>query len=352
MFDFVHRLLGTQRPTNPTRLPDIDFRTLAENSNDVIVRCGKDGIATYVSPSSLRLFGKAPQEMIGKSHLDFVVPEDLPALRAAGARHVAGDPRGLVVFRVRRTDGALVWVEGSGKSVIDPETGDKSLVIVMRDITERKEAEQKLAELALTDGLTGLPNRRAFDVGLNKEWHRSQQTQSPLSLLLLDVDQFKAFNDDYGHQAGDECLRVVASTIQEVSRREGDIAARYGGEEFAVILPKTVSSHAVTIAETIRTAVEKLRLPHKSNIEGGGFCTISVGAACAPSKIGGSVQMPAGLLQAADVALYKAKQQGRNRTEVDSLLTSNEGSTSVEQLNRVRDRRRRKQDEGYCRERR
>jgi diguanylate cyclase (GGDEF)-like protein len=223
-----------------------------------------------------------------------------------------------------RKDGTIIWVEGSGRMVSDPDKGSVDFVIVMRDITERKALETKLSALALTDGLTGLANRRAFDETLESEWRRAKRAGKELSLLLLDLDRFKAFNDQYGHQVGDDCLRAVAATIGKTLRRAGDLAARYGGEEIAIILPETDSAAAVGIANAVRAAVEALCIPHVENTEGGQRVTVSIGAATALSRVGGSVQMPAGLLQAADMALYKAKQKGRNRVETGLLLTADQ----------------------------
>lgn len=304
----------------------VDFKMLAEGSNDVIFRCGVDGTAFYVSPSSVQLFGWTPAEMVGKGPADFVVPEDLPAIMAAQGNHEAGGDSSVVSYRVRRKDGSTVWVEGSARMVNDPVTGDHNLVIAMRDISDRKQLEDRLYELATTDGLTGLANRRAFDEALDTEWRRTKRASGQLSLLLIDLDYFKGFNDHYGHQVGDDCLRAVASTIRTTVRRPGDLPARYGGEEMAVILPNTDMPGAVTIAETIRAAVEALRIPHAEN---GALklVTISTGVATALSRVGGSIQMPAGLLQAADIALYKAKSNGRNRVET-ALLISGEGTAT------------------------
>jgi diguanylate cyclase (GGDEF)-like protein len=190
---------------------------------------------------------------------------------------------------------------------------------VLRDVSERKALEEKLAALALTDGLTGLANRRGFDEALNREWKHTLRRGSAISLLLLDLDYFKQFNDSYGHQVGDDCLRTVAATLR-ATVRESDVAARYGGEELAVILPDTHSAAAVELAERFRAAVEALGLTHSANSEGGGFATVSVGVATALSRDGGTIAMPEGLLLSADLALYKAKHEGRNRTATTLLV--------------------------------
>jgi diguanylate cyclase (GGDEF)-like protein len=165
--------------------------------------------------------------------------------------------------------------------------------------------------LSLTDGLTGLLNRRAFDAALDREWKRTLREGSQTSLLLLDIDHFKEFNDQYGHQVGDDCLRAVAASLKAAARAT-DIIARYGGEEIAVILPSTDTAGAVEVAEKMRSAVEALRLTHEGRPEGGEHVTASIGAATALARQGGTISLPEGLLLAADTALYKAKTGGRN----------------------------------------
>ena len=169
--------------------------------------------------------------------------------------------------------------------------------------------------MARTDGLTGLANRRAFDDVFDQEWRRAEREGTSLSLLLLDIDRFKLFNDTYGHQAGDECLRLVAGAVAGALKRPGDLAARYGGEEIAVLLPTTDASGAATIAEVVRSAVQELALGHERNPPIG-LLTASIGVATstvAQRKTGAAT--PELLLLAADQALYRAKESGRNRVE-------------------------------------
>jgi diguanylate cyclase (GGDEF)-like protein/PAS domain S-box-containing protein len=325
------RWLRKWLPKNPYPAPQadsiIDFKLLADNSSDVIIQCDADGVAQYASPSLFRLIGIEPSEIIGKTHLSYVLPQDLPELQALAARQATGFGDAVATFRMVRKDETVIWVEGSGRTVLNPASGQMNFVIVLRDISDRKALEEKLSKLALTDGLTGIANRRAFDEALENEWRRTKRGSGALSLLLLDLDRFKAFNDHYGHQVGDDCLRSVAATIRTSLKRAGDFAARYGGEELAIILPDTDSAGAVAIAEVVRAGVEALCISHVGNANGGGLVTVSIGAATALSRVGGSVQMPAGLLQAADTALYKAKQKGRNRVERALLLTS--GGTNL-----------------------
>lgn len=184
------------------------------------------------------------------------------------------------------------------------------------DITDRKKAEamlqeanRKLQYLAIIDGLTQLANRRQFDECLNQEWKRLERDKLPLSLIMCDVDFFKAYNDTYGHQLGDDCLRSVAKAIKASVKRPYDLAARYGGEEFAVILPNTEAEGALHIAETIRNEIQQIKIEHAGS-KVNNYVTLSLGI----STMIPSPELSAeALVKAADTALYTAKEQGRNR---------------------------------------
>lgn len=189
-----------------------------------------------------------------------------------------------------------------------------SLLVLTRKLDD---ANQELTRLSSLDGLTGIPNRRHFDETLAREWRRACRQGRPLSMLLCDVDYFKQFNDGYGHQVGDECLRAVARTLQAVLRRPADMMARYGGEEFAAILPDTDPAGALRMAEAMRAAVEALRITHRYSGSALGVVSISVGVATrVPTR---SQSDSAELIRQADEALYRAKQGGRNRIAAASL---------------------------------
>ena len=174
---------------------------------------------------------------------------------------------------------------------------------------------QKLQILANIDSLTQIPNRHRFKEFFNQEWRRMSREQSPLAVILCDIDYFKNYNDDLGHQAGDNCLRKVAQAISDVVQRAADLVARYGGEEFVVILPNTEESGALKVADTIRQNVEKLQLEHsQSSISN--FVTLSLGVACTIPNENNSQEL---LLDTADKALYQAKQQGRNQAVFKSI---------------------------------
>ena len=176
---------------------------------------------------------------------------------------------------------------------------------------ELEEANQRLQRLSSIDGLTGIPNRRQLDETLQTEWRRSFRHDTPISIVMFDLDEFKCFNDAYGHQAGDECLRQVASTLHDGLRRAGDLVARYGGEEFAAVLPESDLRGALQYADAARLAVENLAIAHGGSPVAP-VVTVSVGVASALPRRGAS---PNDLIARADQALYQAKRRGKNRVE-------------------------------------
>lgn len=281
---------------------------------DIICRVGMDLMMTYASPSVFHILGWTPGDMVGMSPAEYITEEDFPILRSAVDRGLSESAEtGSATVRMRKKDGSTAWMEMNARLVRDPATGEpREFVTVLRNITERKIREEQLSALANTDALTGLPNRRAFDDAMEREWKRALREESRISLLLLDLDRFKAFNDRYGHRAGDECLRAVADAVNGAIRAT-DVVARYGGEEIAVILPDTDLSGAVQLAERIRAAILTLRLKHDSNPGGGRVVTASIGAASALARRGETENQPECLLLAADTAMYKAKEGGRNR---------------------------------------
>ena len=202
----------------------------------------------------------------------------------------------------------------------DPEIYKKQLdriVEQFKDMTERKryelalqEANRELEMLAAVDGLTQLSNRRIFDEKFKEEWRRMKRAKQPFSLILCDIDFFKFYNDHYGHQMGDDCLKAVAACIQNSIRRPGDLAARYGGEEFGVLLPNTSFEGAYHLAENIRSAVYEMKREHaRSGVSDS--VTLSLGVATLiPSEGKNSIEQ---LLKLADEALYSSKRAGRNR---------------------------------------
>jgi diguanylate cyclase (GGDEF)-like protein len=190
-----------------------------------------------------------------------------------------------------------------------------AVALELSGFIERKQTEEdlklankELTRLANLDGLTEIANRRCFDESLHREWLRMKREKSPLALLLTDIDYFKLFNDHYGHQAGDECLRQVAQVMAKCCQRPADLVARYGGEEFAILLPNTDLAGAVYIAEKIQTELEKISIPHQYSAVGNQL-TLSIGVA---SMIPSDEILHEVIITAADQALYQAKGKGRN----------------------------------------
>ena len=303
----------------------IDFRTLTENSLDMVCLLevnGHDHQYLYVSPSAKQVIGWEATEMLKLSPEVLYPPASLAIIAADIDKLVRGESTSMVQIEANRKDGERIWLENQVRVLEYRERGEMLVMVVMRDVTERKRLEDRLAEQALVDALTGIRNRRSFDLAIEAEWKRTIRTGLPLSLVLLDIDHFKSFNDTYGHQVGDDCLRTVASVVQRTVGRPEDVVARYGGEELAVLLPATEMDGAEVLAQKLVDAVAALAIPHRGNAHAGSVVTISCGVSTALARIGGSVRMPEGLLMSADAALYRAKHQGKNCIASSLLLAT------------------------------
>ena len=228
-----------------------------------------------------------------------------------------------MTVRVRRKDQTFVWLEVDGKPVKNASTGrPEKIVLTMRDVTERKTLQERLEALAFMDGLTGLMNRRGFDATLERTWAGAMANESQMSLLLLDIDHFKRFNDSFGHHVGDDCLRAVAKAVTDSVAPVTAHVARYGGEEIAVVLPDCDSKTALQTAEIIRLAVQALQVPSTTQAGSEAVLSVSIGVATALVRPGGCQRMPESLVLTADTALYKAKRNGRNRLALMLLMAS------------------------------
>ncbi len=219
-----------------------------------------------------------------------------------------------VIFATAMTDRADE-AKGFDLGAVDYVTKPIVLPIVVarvRNHLQLKRYRDYLETIAFVDGLTGIPNRRSFDQHIRSEWQRGTRTNGELSLLLIDIDHFKQYNDTYGHQAGDACLTLVAKALSSSVHRPGDLVARYGGEEFVCVLPSTNLDGAELIGNTLREAVNFLKIPHKSSSVCG-HVTISVGGAWV--QLDQSKEI-GDLISAADENLYKSKSDGRDRVTV------------------------------------
>ena len=327
--DIEQRRLAEQRLKDSEAL----YRLLADNSSDMVFQLDHDLVRRYVSPACREVLGYEPEEMIGIKPVSMAHPEDAARLALVFETLMKGHAdRQSIINRIRHRNGNWIWVEAQFRALKDPETGASTGIIgALRDISARKAVEDELADanrrlkaLAAQDGLTGLANRRAFDEAVAREYRRTKRENKALSLVMIDVDRFKIFNDRYGHLAGDDCLRRVAAAIAETARRPGDLAARYGGEEFAVLLPDTDEAGAAVIAERILQSVCGLEIRHDGNTNG--LVTISAGiASFAPAE---SDSKPETLIESADRALYCAKDGGRNAVIRASAMGTSPTSTS------------------------
>ena len=308
-----------RRLTDGLRASEMRYRVLAEASQDMIIRTKVDGAPTYISPSVTRVSGWTLDQLAAVTEIGEVVHAQDRAAFTQFMDELRHDSRAnSLCYRAKRPDGTYLWLEAYVGVVPDAAGEPQELVWTIRDISSRVAQEETLRlekewaqELALTDSLTGLYNRRAFDQRFAEAFRHAQQTRLPLSLLLVDADHFKPYNDTYGHQSGDDCLRRIAGVIRECVRQSADVAARYGGEEFAIVLPNTDLIRAQDIAERIREKVARLDIDHSYSVTG--QVTLSIGISCAHHGAPADCET---LLASADEALYTAKRSGRNRVEV------------------------------------
>lgn len=270
-----------------------------------------------VNPAIARAFGRTREEMIGKLVLKKFLTKIEPELFD---RFVEIVETGECLER----DFYYPSEESFWYQFVAVKLGD-GFAITIRDITARKqtelalqEANQKLEQLANLDGLTQVANRRCFNNRLQSEWQRLAREQQPLSLILLDIDAFKRYNDRYGHLAGDDCLIRIAQALQKIVRRTADLAARYGGEEFVLLLPNTNLEGGIKVAQNIQQEIHNLAIPHsQSDVKE--IVTVSLGISSLIPKL---EVKPDTLVAYADKALYDAKQQGRDRLSTNSGLSS------------------------------
>ncbi len=253
--------------------------------------------------------------------LKYAHPDDLESSNAALKAHWEGKTDYYICeSRMRHKNGHWVWVYDTGQ-VIEWEVDGrpKRMIGTHLDITEKKEFEARLAkaneqlrQLSYVDPLTKIPNRRAYEEKLNSVIEDTQRMNAPLSLFIIDIDKFKQFNDEFGHDAGDKALYRVAQSIRKALPRKTDFIARFGGEEFVVILPFTNGSDAIHVANRILRAIISEKIIHPRS-PFNNLTTVSIGVATTCSEHGADC-----LLENADQALYKAKSNGRNRYEVFS----------------------------------
>jgi diguanylate cyclase (GGDEF)-like protein/PAS domain S-box-containing protein len=299
------------------RQAEARYRSIFEHAVEGIFQSTPDGQFLAVNPSLVRMLGYQDAEELITSIRDvgkqyYILPttrQELTRLLKAN-----GGVQGYEC-EVYRKDGSTIWTSENIRAVRSEEA-DHALLYYegsVEDITARRRAERALRELAARDELTGLYNRRVMDTLLRREVKRYRRYGRPLSLLMLDIDRFKAVNDTYGHQAGDEVLRFIAQLLRD-SLRATDLAARYGGEEFVIILPETNTVEAYEMAERVRKNVADLPVLVGSKGDSPEGQSVRITVSLGLASLGKEIVSGEALLAEADRALYVAKRSGRNRT--------------------------------------
>ena len=271
----------------------------------------KDGYHLCFStngPDALRIAAESLPDLI---LLDILMPDmdGYEVCRKLKADPILRDVPIIFITSMNQQEDEAIGLELGAVDYITKPFNPTIVRLRIRNQIELKRQRDLLARLSNIDGLTGIPNRRALNEALEREWRRGNRSQQPLSLLMLDIDHFKPYNDTCGHLAGDDCLRAVAQSLKSPVGRAGDFIGRYGGEEFLAILPETDDAGAMLVAKEILEGIAQLNIPHPASPLGSKI-TASVGVASAVASRETPYTL---LLQEADDALYQAKQTGRNR---------------------------------------
>jgi diguanylate cyclase (GGDEF)-like protein/PAS domain S-box-containing protein len=296
------------RSSSETQTEQADRLRMIVNSMDqgllIVERCGR---VQYANPACDRYLGYAPDELVG-----LLLKDLLDGKESGSYERLDAMSYGTREVQIRHRDGGLRAMD---LTMTPMHAADGLFVALLHDITHHKRSEDALQRAAMLDPLTQIANRRHFDEFLHKEWQRAIRNAQPLSLVVLDVDHFKLYNDTLGHAAGDLCLQKVAETLQLHAARPTDLAARYGGEEFVLLFAETPAESAVRLAEMIRAAVEALEVPNPRSTTSP-WLTVSVGVATiVPTQLDAIDN----LFVCADRAMYAAKAGGRNRVEAAVL---------------------------------
>jgi diguanylate cyclase (GGDEF)-like protein/PAS domain S-box-containing protein len=293
------------------------YKTLLESTRAIPWKIDWDTMQfTYIGPQIEELLGWAPDSWISvQDWADRIHAEDRDwavnfcvAQSKAGVDHEAD-------YRALKKNGDYVWIRDVVHVVRKENSDVDSLIGFMFDISERKRTEEQLAalrreleELSFKDGLTGVANRRRFDIVMETEWNNACRAKQPISLLMLDIDCFKQYNDHYGHLEGDQCLKRVAKLLTLAATRPRDFVARFGGEEFILLLPDTNESGAYKIASRCRDLIAGEHIPH-INSDVSKYLTASIGLCTVTPQCGDEVKA---FIEMTDKRMYQAKQRGRN----------------------------------------
>jgi len=294
------------------------YKTLLESTNAIPWKIDWNSLKfSYIGPQIESLLGWTPSSWVSvEDWAARMHPDDREwvfnfcvAQSQAGVDHEAD-------YRALNKDGSYVWIRDVVHVVRNEDGTVDSLIGFMFDISERKKTEEKLATLqkeleilSFKDGLTGVANRRMFDSVMELEWANARRNNQPLSLIMIDIDYFKQYNDCYGHIQGDDCLKRVGKVLSAAATRSRDFIARYGGEEFVLILPETDAESANKVAERCRNLIFKEQISHENSLVSQ-LLTVSLGVG---TIIPAHKDEPITFIKAVDKLLYQAKQKGRNR---------------------------------------
>lgn len=304
--------------TDPISTDNAVYKTLLESTKAIPWKIDwRTMTFAYIGPQIETLLGWPQSSWVSANDwAERMHPEDRDSVvgfcvsqSQAGIDHEAD-------YRALTWDGSYVWIRDVVHVLRNKEGEVEALIGFMFDISQRKQAEQQLVqlqqqleELSYVDGLTSVANRRMFDNRLQVEWDNAQRTAQPLSLILLDIDFFKEYNDHYGHIRGDDCLKSVAQALSGAALRPRDLMARYGGEEFVLLLPETDAKAAAQVAERCRQLINEQNIEH-AHSQVSPLLTLSLGVG---TLIPGPLDQPQAFLETVDRLLYQAKRQGRNR---------------------------------------
>lgn len=293
------------------------YKTLLESTKAIPWKIEWDTMAfSYIGPQIEQLLGWSRDSWLSANDWAMRIHEDdrnevvnfCIAQSKAGVDHEAD-------YRALTKDGGYIWIRDVVHVVRNEDGSPNSLIGFMFDITERKQTEEELVrlqkefrELSYKDGLTGTANRRMFDSVMELEWTNARRNKQPLSVILLDIDYFKQYNDHYGHIQGDDCLKTVAQALSKAATRSRDFFARYGGEEFVLVLPETDAGSAQKVAERCRNMIFKAQIPHACSAVSQ-ILTISLGVGTITP---GPDDDLVAFIDSVDRQLYQAKERGRN----------------------------------------
>ena len=300
-----------------------------------VYRVDIEGHVIFANPEYAWMMGYESSEAVTEKMTDFASQAFFDPERAEEFMFAINEAEQVVRFRCRlkRKDNTFIWALCYAKTTRDASgriDGFNGFSIDISDTVraegELQKANERLKMLSVMDGLTKIPNRRRFDEYLDAEWQRHYRDKKPISVVLCDIDFFKLYNDNYGHQAGDDCLQKVAKSINDSAQRSTDLAARYGGEEFVLVLPNTDADGAMAVSETVRSNIMNLKLPHaKSKVCD--HVTLSLGVATMIPNADNSAEA---LVELADEGLYESKENGRNQSRAKAFSSRMADSRTTE----------------------